>query len=120
MIGEKINLAEKLDLVNEFWSPAIVGRLNDYKIQGVKVKGEFTWHTHEATDEFFMILAGALTIQMRDREVHLAKGEIFVVPHGVEHCPLAESECQLLLIEPSGTINTGDAGGDLTAEEHSI
>lgn len=120
VMGQKINLVEKLALVNEYWSPAIVGRLNDYKIQVVKVKGEFTWHTHEATDEFFMVLAGALTIQLRNREVHLGAGEIYVVPRGVEHCPLADTECQLLLIEPSGTINTGDAGGGLTAAEHSI
>ena len=86
----------------------------------VKVKGEFTWHTHEATDEFSMVLAGALTIQLRDHQVRLGAGEIFVVPRGLEHCPLADSECQLLLIEPAGTTNTGDAGGDLTSAEHSI
>jgi len=111
---EKINLAEKLALVNEYWSPAIVGRLNDYKIQVVKVKGEFTWHMHAGTDEFFLVLDGELAIRLRDREVRLNAGEVFVVPRGVEHCPFAETDCQLLVIEPSGTVNTGEAGGDLT------
>ena len=112
--------AEKLALVNEYWSPAIVGRLNDYKIQVVKVKGEFTWHTHAGTDEFFLVLDGELAIRLRDREVRLNAGEVFVVPRGVEHCPFAETDCQLLVIEPSGTVNTGEAGGDLTTEERSI
>ncbi len=117
---EKINLAEKPALVNEYWSPAIVGRLNDYKIQVVKVKGEFTWHTHAGTDEFFLVLDGELAIRLRDREVRLNAGEVFVVPRGVEHCPFAETDCQLLVIEPTGTVNTGEAGGDLTAEKRSI
>jgi len=117
---EKINLAEKLALVNEHWSPAVVGRLNDYKIQVVKVKGEFTWHKHEGTDEFFLVLAGELAIRPRDREVRLGAGEVFVVPRGVEHCPFAETDCQLLLIEPSDKVNTGEAGGEPTVEERSI
>jgi len=120
VMEEKINLAEKLALVNEYWSAAIVGRLNDYKIQVVKVKGEFSWHTHAGTDEFFLVLEGELAIRLRDREVRLNAGEVFVVPRGVEHCPFAETDCQLLVIEPSGTVNTGEAGGDLTTEERSI
>ena len=117
---ERINLAEKLALLDETYSPGIVGYLNDYKLMVVKAQGEFVWHSHEDTDDFFLVLKGQLTIQLRDRDVVLNKGELFVVPKGVEHCPRAESETHVLLIEPRGTLNTGDAGGDRTASEREI
>lgn len=82
----------------------------------MKIQGEFTWHRHADTDEFFLVLDGQLTIQMRDRNVVLAPRELFVVPRGVEHCPQADTETAVLLFEPSAVINTGDAGGELTAE----
>ena len=117
---DRIRLADKLALLDEPYKPGIVGYLNDYKLVAVKVKGEFVWHTHEDTDDFFLVLKGRMTIQLRDRDVELNAGELFVVPRGVEHCPKADEEAHVLLIEPRGTVNTGDAGGDLTAEEMEI
>jgi mannose-6-phosphate isomerase-like protein (cupin superfamily) len=119
-MDDKINLAEKVGLLEAAYSPGIVGYLNDYKLVVVKVQGEFVWHSHEETDDFFLVLAGQLTIQLRDRHVVLNEGELFVVPKGVEHCPKADVETHVLLIEPRGTRNTGDAGGDLTAGEREI
>lgn len=115
MTHQSVDLAEKLSLFSEHWSPKVVARLNDYEIKVVKVKGEFVWHTHADTDELFVVLDGALTIQLRDGDVHLTPGQLFVVPRGVEHCPIAEGEVHALLIEPAGVVNTGDAGGELTA-----
>ncbi len=117
---DKINLAEKVGLLEAAYSPGIVGYLNDYKLVVVKVQGEFVWHRHDDTDDFFLVLAGQLTIQLRDRHVVLNEGELFVVPKGVEHCPKADVETHVLLIEPRGTLNTGDAGGDRTAHEREI
>ena len=118
---DKVNLAEKLELVQTHFSPKIVGQLNDLKLAVVKAKGEFVWHSHADTDDFFLVVAGRLTIQLRDRDdVELGPGELFVVPRGVEHCPRADEEAHVLLIEPIGTPNTGDAGGPLTAEEERI
>ena len=119
-MNDKINLADKLELLSGLWKPGIVGYLNDYKLVVVKVQGEFVWHKHDETDDFFLVLAGTLTIQLRDRDVVLRTGEMFVVPRGVEHCPKADQEAHVLLIEPRGTVNTGDAGGDLTALEVEI
>ena len=90
--------------------------LNDYKVLVVKVQGEFVWHKHDETDDFFMVVKGHLTIQLRDRNVELDEGELFVVPRGVGHCPRADEEAWVLLIEPRDTVNTGDAGGPLTTE----
>ena len=117
---DKVNLAEKLRLFDETFSPKTVANLNDYDIQVVKAKGEFVWHKHDETDDFFLVLKGLLTIQMRDGNVELGPGELFVVPKGVEHCPIAEEEVHVLLIEPTGTPNTGDAGGALTAAPATI
>jgi mannose-6-phosphate isomerase-like protein (cupin superfamily) len=117
---EKVNLAQKLGLVNEHWQPKIVARINDNDVRIVKVKGKFVWHKHDDTDDLFLVLQGHLTIQLRDRDVELDEGELFVVPRGVEHCPRADEEASLLLIEPAGTINTGDAGGPMTTEAQSI
>ena len=113
---EKINLAEKFALLDRPYEPGIVGYLNDYKLQIVKVKGPFVWHLHEETDDFFLVIRGRLTIHLRDRDVDLESGEMFVVPRGVEHCPEAQEEAEVLLIEPKDTVNTGNAGGELTAE----
>jgi mannose-6-phosphate isomerase-like protein (cupin superfamily) len=119
-VNERVNLADKLALVHDYWSPRVIGELNDYKLEVVKVKGEFAWHSHDQTDEFFMVISGRLTIQLRGENVELDPGEVFVVPRGIEHCPKADSETHLLLIEPMGTVNTGDAGGPLTAPEKRI
>jgi mannose-6-phosphate isomerase-like protein (cupin superfamily) len=115
-----VNLAEKLALLDSPFQPGIVGFLNDYKLAVVKVQGEFVWHKHEDTDDFFLVLSGHLTIQLRDRDVELSEGELFVVPRGVEHCPRADAEAHVLLIEPRGTVNTGDAGGEMTEPERVI
>ena len=117
---DKVNLADKLAAVSGYFSPKIVGQLNDLKLEVVKARGEFVWHTHPDTDDFFLVLDGRLTIQLRDRDVELGPGELFVVPRGVEHCPRADEEAHVLLIEPLGTPNTGDAGGPLTAAEERI
>jgi len=119
-MDDKVNLAEKIGLLGELYSPGIVGYMNDYKLVVVKVNGEFVWHKHDDTDDFFLVLHGRLTIQLRDRDVVLGEGEMFVVPRGVEHCPKADEETHVLLIEPRGTVNTGDAGGALTVEEREI
>jgi mannose-6-phosphate isomerase-like protein (cupin superfamily) len=117
---EKVNLAAKLASFGEYFSPKIVAELNNYKIEVVKAKGEFVWHTHPDTDDFFLVLSGHLTIQLRDRDVELGPGDLYVVPRGVEHCPKAAEEAHILLIEPKGTPNTGDAGGERTAVETQI
>ena len=119
-MDDKINLADKLAQVDEAYDPRVVGYLNDYKLVVVKPRGEFVWHKHDDTDDFFLVLSGRLTIQLRDRDVELAAGELFVVPRGVEHCPRADEPAEVLLIEPLGTTNTGDAGGDRTAEERRV
>lgn len=103
-----INLEEKLSSFSEHWQPRTVGEFNGHDLMVAKVKGEFVWHKHDDTDDLFLVLAGRVTIQMRDGSVSLGPGEIFVVPRGVEHCPVAEEEAHILLIEPSGTPNTGD------------
>jgi mannose-6-phosphate isomerase-like protein (cupin superfamily) len=119
-MNEAIDLAQKLAKLDETWSPGIVAQMNDLKIVVVKVQGEFVWHKHDDTDDFFLVLEGRLTIQLRDGNVVLEPGQLYVVPRGVEHCPRAEEETHVLLIEPMGTPNTGDAGGDLTAAERWI
>ena len=120
-MAEKVNLAEKLALFDEHWQPRIVARFNDSDVRIVKVQGEFVWHKHDDTDDFFLVVQGRLTIQLRDRDVVLEAGELFVVPKGVEHCPRADEETLVLLIEPRGTLNTGDAGSSsLTAAEIEI
>jgi mannose-6-phosphate isomerase-like protein (cupin superfamily) len=112
-----IDLAGKLEQIDELWSPRIVGYFNDCKIQLVKVQGEFVWHSHAETDDFFLVLDGRLTIELRDGAVVLGPGQLFVVPRGVEHRPRAEEETHVLLIEPRGTPNTGDAVGVSPAPE---
>ena len=105
----KIDLSAKLATFSEHWSPRTVAQFNDCDVMVVKVKGEFVWHKHDDTDDFFLVLKGNLDIEMRDRTVALGPGEMFIVPKGVEHRPVARDEVHLLLIEPTGTANTGDA-----------
>jgi mannose-6-phosphate isomerase-like protein (cupin superfamily) len=107
-VQDKVNLAAKLGAFAEHWKPKIVAQLNDYDVQVVKLKGEFVWHKHDDTDDFFLVLAGTLDIELRERTVTLNQGEVFVVPKGVEHRPVARGEVHILLIEPTGTPNTGD------------
>lgn len=109
-----VNISDKLAGINELWSQKTVAVLNDYEVKLAKLHGEFVWHSHEDTDELFLVLSGRLTIQLRDGDVALAPGELFVVPRGVEHCPVADEETAILLFEPAGTMNTGDAGGPMT------
>ena len=104
-----IDLNEKLATFVEHWQPRTITQFNGHDVMVVKVKGEFTWHKHDDTDDFFFVLKGRVTIKMRDRDVTLGPGQLFVVPKGEEHCPVAEEESHILLIEPKGTPNTGDA-----------
>ena len=108
MSEKSVNLAEKLSLFSERWSPKIVADFNGNDIMVVKVQGEFNWHSHPDTDDFFLVLKGRLRIKLRDGDVVLGPGELYVVPRGVEHCPVAEEETHILLIEPAGVPNTGD------------
>lgn len=110
-----INLQEKLSKFSEHWSPKIIARLNDYHLKLAKVQGEFVWHDHPETDEVFLIVQGQLEIQFRDGSIVLTEGEMFVVPKGVEHKPVAKTECHILLVEPAGTVNTGDIIDEKTA-----
>ncbi|SDL14780.1 cupin domain-containing protein [Pseudomonas indica] len=111
-----INLAAKLGLIHDHWSPRVVAEMNDYQFKLVKIQGDFIWHSHADTDETFIVLDGQLRIDFRDGAVHLSAGELFIVPKGVEHKPYAESEVQLMLIEPRGVLNTGEEGGERTAQ----
>jgi len=111
-----VNFAEKFAQFADQWSPRIVGQLNDLHVKVAKIQGEFVWHSHPDTDELFIVNKGRLVIHLRDREIPLKEGEMFVVPRGVEHKPVAEYECEIVMIEPAGTLNTGDVGGDLTVE----
>lgn len=111
-----INFNEKLSQFSEHWAPKIIAWMNDYHFKVVRFKGDFVWHRHDDTDEVFIIIDGEMTIAFRDGAVELKAGEMFVVPKGAEHKPFAEKECQAVLVEPAGTINTGDAGGAMTAE----
>lgn len=117
-----VNLDEKFASFDEKWSPKIVGEFNDTHLKAVKVQGEFVWHTHDDADEFFLVRSGNLTIQMRGRgDVTIGPGEFFIVPRGTEHCPIASDECEVLLLEPVGVVNTGEVTDtDLTADEEWI
>lgn len=110
-----INFREKLDKFDDHWSPRVIAEMNDYQFKLAKIHGEFIWHDHPDTDEVFIVIKGVLEIEFRDGRVKLEPGEMFVVPKGVEHKPMADHECQIMLVEPKGTVNTGDAQGHLTA-----
>ena len=111
-----VDLADKCARLDELWSPRVVAELNDYQFKVARVEGEFVWHDHPETDEAFLVLEGTLLIDLPDRTVELSTGELFVVPKGVRHRPRAERPVSLLLVEPRGVVNTGDEGGELTAE----
>jgi mannose-6-phosphate isomerase-like protein (cupin superfamily) len=119
-VVDAVNIDAMLARFAAHWSPKKIAQINDYDVRIVKVQGEFTWHQHADTDEFFLVLDGELTLQLRDRDVVLGPRELFVVPRGVEHCPRAEIETALMLLEPSSVVNTGDAGGELTAEVETL
>ncbi|QJA00375.1 cupin domain-containing protein [Leifsonia sp. PS1209] len=110
------NLDDAIASIAEHWQPHRLTSVNDYDVKVVKLLGEFVWHTHPETDELFLVLSGRLTIQLRDGDVHLGPNDVFVVPRGVEHCPLAEEEVRAVLFEPKGTVNTGDVGGERTSQ----
>jgi mannose-6-phosphate isomerase-like protein (cupin superfamily) len=112
-----VNLAEKFEQFDDRWSPKIAARINDLDLKLVKVEGEFVWHRHAETDEFFLVHQGHLTIELPDRQVVLGPGDCFVVPRGTEHRPRADQVCEIVLLEPVGTVNTGDAAGALTSAE---
>ncbi len=114
---QKVSLAKKFALFTEHWSPKVVGVVDDYEIKLVKLHGDFVWHKHEHEDEMFLVVAGQLTIRLRDGDIDLAPGEFFVVPKGVEHQPTAAEECQVLLFERKGVINTGNAADPRTVRE---
>jgi mannose-6-phosphate isomerase-like protein (cupin superfamily) len=113
----KVNLAQKLGLFDEYWSPKIVGELNESYVKLVKFKGEFVWHHHENEDELFLVLKGRLLIRLRDQDLWLEEGEFVIIPHGVEHQPVASDEVHVVLLEPRTTLNTGDVQNEKTLAE---
>lgn len=110
-----INLKDKLTKFSDQWAPKVIAQMNDYQFKLVKMQGEFVWHSHADTDEVFIVLDGEMRIELRDGAVHLKTGGMFVVPKGVEHKPSAVKECKVMLVEPCGLVNTGDAGAPYTA-----
>jgi mannose-6-phosphate isomerase-like protein (cupin superfamily) len=116
MSYKPINFEEKFGLFSEHWTPKVVAEMNDYQFKIVKIEGDFLWHDHKDTDEAFLVIDGKLRIDFRDGAVELAAGEMFVVPRGIEHKPYAEKEVKLMLIEPRGVLNTGQEGGERTAQ----
>ncbi|NNM33912.1 MAG: cupin domain-containing protein [Gemmatimonadetes bacterium] len=111
-----MNLADRVGALEELWSPAIVARINDHEVKVARIEGEFIWHAHPETDEAFLVLRGRLRMDLRDGSVELGPGDLYVVPRGVEHRPVADSECHIAMIELAGTVNTGDAGGERTVD----
>ena len=112
---KKINLEDKLSKFSEHWSPKVIAEMNDYQFKLVRIEGEFVWHDHPDTDEVFIVIEGTMKIEFEDQTIELNEGEMLVVPKGVRHKPYAEEECRVMLVEPRGVVNTGDAEGDLTA-----
>ena len=110
----KVNLAQKFSMFQDYWSPKIVGELNDSYVKLVKLKGEFVWHHHDTEDELFLVIKGRLLIKLRDRDIYLEEGEFVIIPRGIEHLPIAEEEAQVLLLEPKTTLNTGNIGNERT------
>ena len=109
-----VNISDKFEIITEQWDPKIIAQMNDYQFKIAKIQGDFVWHSHPDTDEVFLVVDGILTIYLRDEELKLNAGEMCVIPKGVEHKPAAKDECQILMVEPVGTVNTGDAGGNRT------
>lgn len=116
MTFNAVNFSEKLTKFSDLWSPRVVAEMNDYQFKLVKVKGDFVWHDHQDTDEVFLVIKGSMRIDLRNGSVQISEGEMYVVPKGVEHKPYAEQECHILLVEPRGVVNTGEAGGHLQAK----
>ena len=116
MDDKAINLKEKFTKFSEHWSPRVVAEMNDYQFKLAKLRADFVWHDHKHTDEVFLVVHGSMSIEFEDRTVDLNEGEMFVVPKGVKHKPFAKEECHVLLVEPRGVVNTGESGGELTAE----
>lgn len=116
-VMDKVNLAQKFSLFDEYWSPKIVGELNGQYVKLAKLKGEFVWHSHETEDELFMVVKGRLVITFRDRDIALEEGEFAIVPRGVEHCPVADEEAHVLLFEPRATLHTGNMRTGRTVDE---
>ena len=114
---EKINLSQKFSLFSDYWSPKIAGDINDSHVKLVKLKGEFVWHHHEQEDELFLVVKGKLLIKLRDQDISLDEGEFVIIPRGVEHCPVAEDEVHVLLLEPKTTLNTGNTRNDKTVAD---
>ena len=114
---QTVTFDEKFAKFSDQWSPRVIGQLNDMHVKIAKIEGEFVWHSHADTDELFIINKGSMVMHLRDRQVPLKAGDMFIVPKGVEHKPVAEAECEIVMIEPAGTVNTCDAGGELTVEE---
>ena len=117
MPSSVINFTEKFSLFTDLWSPRIIAQMNDNHFKLARIKGEFVWHSHPETDEVFIVISGSMKIHLREEIIELNTGEMYVVPKGIEHKPTAEGQCHILLIEPAGTLNTGDAGGDMTRQE---
>ena len=111
-----VNLEDKFSMFSEHWTPKVIAEMNDYQFKLVKIEGEFVWHQHEDTDEVFIVIKGTMHIEFEDHTLTLKAGEMVVVPKGVRHKPYAEDECCVMLVEPRGVVNTGEAAGDLTAE----
>lgn len=118
MESTPINLKNKFSHFSDHWSPKIIAQMNDYQFKLVKIKGDFVWRSHAETDEVFIVYDGKMSIEFRKGKVDLIAGEMCVVPKGVEHKPFARDECNIMLVEPTGTVNTGDTGGKMTAQEN--
>jgi mannose-6-phosphate isomerase-like protein (cupin superfamily) len=114
---DKVNLADKFALFDELWSPKVIGELNGHQVKIAKTKGEFLWHHHKDEDELFLVIKGELTIKLPAEDVHLAEGELLIVPRGVEHKPVAGQEAHILMLEPAGTVNTGNVQSERTVQE---
>jgi mannose-6-phosphate isomerase-like protein (cupin superfamily) len=119
---DKVNLAQKFGLFSDYWSPKVIGDINDFDLKIVKVQGQFVWHQHDQTDELFLVIEGRLGLQVREldgdeRTIWLEPGEVIIIPKGMEHCPIAEVETHIVLLEPKGTVNTGDTPSELTVHE---
>lgn len=115
-MSQAINFKEKFDKFSEHWSPKVIAEMNDYQFKLAKIKDEFVWHSHDDTDEVFVIMKGSMMMRLRDKDIELNEGEMFVVPKGVEHQPFAEKECHIMIIEPRGVVNTGDSDSEITAQ----
>jgi mannose-6-phosphate isomerase-like protein (cupin superfamily) len=114
-MNSKVNIAEKFSLFEELWTPKVVAKMNQIQFKLVKIQGEFTWHEHQDTDEVFVVIRGSMGIEFRDKTIELFSGEMYVIPKGIEHKPFAKEQCEIMIIEPTGVVNTGETGGILTA-----